>query len=213
MTVAGKRKRKDLQTASNDCNTPETSKLPLMSIRRTAGKSCSVPPSSKALARTAGKQVSTKAAQQGGVANGSSRKGVVISKHAHSRQRTWMSAGASAPEPQHESTATETAQRIQAKASTSIVPDSNDDDMPDASPSKGPSVEQDKAMLQSAVPVYCNSTAGPSTLPSGAPVLLPGASSRFSARHLKQKVEAKLPVSKATPVGLPPTPLLPPAAQ
>lgn len=42
-----------------------------------------------------------------------------------------------------------------------------------------------------------------------APVLIPGGSSRFSTRHLKQKVDAKLPVSKATPVGLPPTPMLP----
>ncbi|KAL0055045.1 hypothetical protein WJX82_006219 [Trebouxia sp. C0006] len=41
------------------------------------------------------------------------------------------------------------------------------------------------------------------------PVLLPGGSSRFSTRHLKQKVEAKLPVTRATPIGLPPTPFLP----
>lgn len=47
-----------------------------------------------------------------------------------------------------------------------------------------------------------------SSLASHAPVLIPGGSSRFSTRHLKQQVEAKLPVSKATPLGLPPTPLL-----
>ena len=46
-----------------------------------------------------------------------------------------------------------------------------------------------------------------------APVLIPGGSSRFSTRHLKQKLEAKLPVSKATPLGLPPTPLVPPVQQ
>ena len=46
-----------------------------------------------------------------------------------------------------------------------------------------------------------------------APGRIPGGSSRFSTRHLKQKAEAKMPVSKATPLGLPPTPLLPPAQQ
>ena len=48
---------------------------------------------------------------------------------------------------------------------------------------------------------------------TAAPVLLPGGSSRFSTRHLKQKLDAKLPVSKANPLGLPPTPLLPPIQQ
>ena len=35
---------------------------------------------------------------------------------------------------------------------------------------------------------------------------LPGASARFSVRNLKQHVEEKLPLEKATPEGLAPTP-------
>lgn len=39
-----------------------------------------------------------------------------------------------------------------------------------------------------------------------APPALPGASARFSVRNLKQHVEEKLPLEKATPEGLAPTP-------
>lgn len=187
--------------------------MQLLSTKKTASKSCSVPTSSKAFARTAGKQASTKAEQESVVTTEGSRKGVTATKHARSRQRTRLSAGTSAPEFQHEPSATETTQRFQAKASASIVPDSDDDDMPDASPNMGPSAEQANAITQPVVLGDSKSTAGPSRMLGAVPVLLPGGSSRFSARHLKQKVEAKLPVSKATPVGLPPTPLLLPAAQ
>ena len=39
-----------------------------------------------------------------------------------------------------------------------------------------------------------------------APPALPGASARFSVRNLKQHVDEKLPLEKATPEGLVPTP-------
>lgn len=57
-----------------------------------------------------------------------------------------------------------------------------------------------------------DSLQGDSSL-AAVPVLVPGGSSRFSARYLHQKVEAKLHISKATPLGLPPTPLLPAGQQ
>lgn len=46
-----------------------------------------------------------------------------------------------------------------------------------------------------------------------AAVLIPGGSSRFSTRRLRQQTDIRLPVSKATPVGLPPTPLVAPVPQ
>ena len=100
------------------------------------------------------------------------------------------------------------------KQTGAVVPDTDDEDMPAA----GPLDELSACPALPSIAAERRQAEGPQGkrqggLPAAMSVLLPGGSSRFSTRHLKQKVEAKLPISTATPIGLPPTPLLPSAQQ
>lgn len=217
--AAGKRKRQDPQTGTSDCGTPDLSRLQLPSTRRTASKSGTQSvPCSRVHPKTTGKQVS-KAAEQALVTTSSLRKGTRAGKQAQSRQNTKLAAGTStAGVPSNAASARQAAQE---QICATSVPDSDgddDDDMPDAIADVGASSVEAEATLQQGVGTGTAAGAScsgqeQSRVPSAIPVLLPGGSSRFSTRRLQQKVDAKLPVSKATPLGLPPTPLMPPVPQ
>lgn len=214
--TAGKRKRQDLQTETSDCCTAELSELQLPSTRHTGRKSgVQGAPSSRVHPKTTGKQVH-KVSEQAAVTTSSHKKSTRAAKQVGSKQQTRLAIAASAVDAQDESAVAE--QAAQANVCATSVPDSDDDGMPDATVGVSPPVVQPDTTLQ---PVVVTDKGAEASSSGGAhgkfagviPVLLPGGSSRFSSRHLHQKVEAKLPVSKATPVGLPPTPLMPPVPQ
>ena len=150
-------------------------------------------------------------AEQAVVTSSSLRKGTRAARQAQSRQDTRLDADATAADVQGEAAAE--GQAAQGQIGATCVPDSDDDDMPDATADVGASgVEAEIRLL----PVAGTDTRGGqqhASMPSAICVLLPGGSSRFSTRRLQQQVDAKLPVSKATPVGLPPTPLIPSVPQ
>ena len=163
--------------------------------------------SSKVHPKTTGKQVH-KAAEQAAATTSHCKS----TRAGQQAQKTRLAVGASASELQGKSSSAE------GKVCANSVPDSDDDDMPDATGDVGPLDVQPETMLQSAVVTDEGNAVSSSgqqhgRLPSTISVLLPGGSTRFSTRRLQQKVDAKLPVSKATPVGLPPTPLMPPVPQ
>ena len=214
--TAGKRKRQDPQTGTSDCCTPDLSKLQLPSTSHTASKAgvqrvrCS-----RVHPKTTGKQV-LKAAEQAVVTSSSLRKETRAARQAQSRHNARLAADAPAADAQGE-TASE-GQAAQEKFCATCVPDSDDDAMPDATADVGARGVRAETMLPPAVGTDTRGAASSSEqqqarMPSCVPVLLPGGSSRFSTRRLQQKVDAKLPVSKATPVGLPPTPLIPSVPQ
>lgn len=216
--VAGKRKRQDPGTGTSDCGTPNLSRLQLPSTRRTASKlGTQSVPCSRVHPKTTGKQAS-KAAEQALVTTSSLRKGTRAAKQPQSGQNTRLAAGTSTAGVPGD--AASAGQAAQEQISATSVPDSDDDDdddMPDALADVGAGVEAD-ATLQPAAGTGKGAGASSSgqeqaRMPSAMPVLLPGGSSRFSTRRLQQKVDAKLPVSKATPLGLPPTPLMPSVPQ
>ena len=174
--------------------------------------------SSKVHPKTTGKQVSTKAASQVTAANGSIRGSTTALRQGHSKKKTRLAASALATDAlaeAHQATEESNApefvmQGVHDQLSSAVVSDS-DEDMPEAGPS-GRLVEGTHQ------PVVFPADEGkprgqaqpdPGKVRSTVPVLLPGGSSRFSTRYLKQKVEDKLPVSRVTPIGLPPTPCLP----
>ena len=212
--AAGKRKRQDPQTGTSDCGTPDLSRLQLPSTRRTASKSGTQSvPCSRVHPKTTGKQVS-KAAEQALVTTSSLKKGTRAGTQAHSRQNTKLAAGTSAAGVP--SDAASAGQAAQEQICATSVPDSDDDDdMPDAISDVGASgVKAETTVVGTGKRAGASSSGQlEASLPSAIPVLLPGGSSRFSTRRLQQKVDAKLPVSKATPLGLPPTPLMPPVPQ
>lgn len=214
--VAGKRKRQDAQNGTRDCCTPDLSKLQLPSTSHTDSKAgMRMVPCSRVHPKTTGKQV-PKAAEQAGVTTSSLRKGTRAAREAQSRHTTRLAADATASDVQDE--AASEGQAAQEKIGATCVPDSDDDDMPDATADVRTSGVKAKTMLPAAVGTDTRGAASFSgqqqaRMPSAVPVLLPGGSSRFSKRRLQQKVDAKLPVSKATPVGLPPTPLMPSVSQ
>ena len=156
-----------------------------------------------------------KAAEQAVITTSSPRKGTRAARQAQSRQDTRLASCATAADVQGK--AVSERQSAQEKIGASCVPDSRcgkDDDMPDATADVGASGVEAETMLPPAVGTDTRTAASSSgqqhaRMASAVPVLLPGGSSRFSTRRLQQKVDAKLPVSKATPVGLPPTPLMP----
>lgn len=211
--LAGKRKRQDLQIGSSDCCTPELSGVQLPPTRHTAKKSGPHNvPSSRIHPKTTGRQVPMVIGNTA-VTTSKRRR---AAKQADSRQKTRLVVAASAVDVQKEPAVAE--QAAQTGIPATSVPDSDDDGMPDATVDAGSSFVQPENMLQPDVVTDKGMAASFSEQPHGKqpgviPVLLPGGSSRFSSRHLHQKVEAKLPVSKATPVGLPPTPLMPPVPQ
>ncbi len=168
--------------------------------------------------KTTGKQVSTKAASQPTATNGSIKGSMTASRQGHSKKKTRLAASTPASDAQaepgqaaEESNAPDVVMHgVHDQLSSAVVPDSDDEDMPEAGPSGRPVEETD----QPALPAGKGKPRGQPRQDQGEvrstePVLLPGGSLRFSTRHLKQKVEAKLPVSRATPIGLPPTPCLP----
>ena len=149
-----------------------------------------------------------KAAEQAVVTASSLRKGTRAARQAQTR----LASGATSADVQGK--AAPEGQAAQEKIGSTCVPDSDDDDMPDATADVGASGVEAETMPPPAVGTDTGAAASSSgqqqaRMSSAVPVLLPGGSSRFSARRLQQKVDAKLPVSKATPVGLPPTPLMP----
>ena len=173
--------------------------------------------SSKVHPKTTGKHVSTKAASQVTAANGSIKGSTTALRQGHSKKKTRLAASALATDAQaeaHQATEEPNApefvmQGVHDQLSSAVVPDS-DEDMPEA----GPSGRLVEGTDQPELPAGEGKPRGqpqpdPGKVRSTVPVLLPGGSSRFSTRHLKQKVEDKLPVSRATPIGLPPTPCLP----
>lgn len=169
-------------------------------------------PSSRAHPKTTGKHVP----KVTGNAAVTTSKRTRAAQQADSRQKTRLVIASSAVDVHKEPAIAE--QAAQTGIPATSVPDSDDDDMPDATVDASSSFVQPDSMLQPDVVTDKGSAASFSgqvhgKLPGVIPVLLPGGSSRFSSRHLRQKVEAKLPVSKATPVGLPPTPLMPPVPQ
>lgn len=157
----------------------------------------------------------SKAAEQALVTTSSLRKGTRAARQAQSGQNTRLAAGTSTAGGPSDSAG----QAAQAQISATSVPDSDDDDdMPDATADVGAPGVDAETTLQPAVGTGTAAGAGCSgqeqaRVLSVIPVLLPGGSSRFSTRRLQQKVDAKLPVSKTTPLGLPPTSLMPPVAQ
>ena len=222
-TATGKRKRQDSLTQSGDRCTPALSKSQLPATAATAAVA-GVPNarSSKVHPKTTGKQVSTKASMQAAAVAGGSKAFMTAAKQTQGKRKTRLASSTPVGDLQSDSDLTAArsdpqvavAHAAQDKPASVIVPDTDDEDMPDAGPSDGPAV--------GTAPPISGAGNGQSEgnqgqrkggLPTAVPMLLPGASSRFSARHLKQKVEAKLPVSKATPLGLLPTPRLPPAQQ
>lgn len=213
--VAGKRKRQDGQLQSDDCCTPELSTAQtartIKAVARSAG-------SSKMHPKTTGKQVSTKAASQPTAANGSIKGSMTASRQGHSKKKTRLAASTPASDAQAEpqpgseepNAPDVVMQGVRDQLSSAVVPDSDDEDMPEAGPSGRPMEGTD----QPALPAGKGKLRGRPRQDQGEvrstePVLLPGGSLRFSTRHLKQKVEDKLPVTRATPIGLPPTPFLP----
>lgn len=172
--------------------------------------------------KTTGKQVSTKAASHVTAANGSIKGSMTASRHGHMNKKTRLAASAPATDAQAEAQAEArqaaevslapevVMQGVRNQLSSAVVPDSDDENMSEAGPSGRPMQGTD----QPALPAGKGKLRGQPRQDQGEvrstePVLLPGGSSRFSTRHLKQKVEAKLPVTRATPIGLPPTPFLP----
>ncbi|KAL0035929.1 hypothetical protein WJX77_008231 [Trebouxia sp. C0004] len=210
----GKRKRQDGELQSDDCCTLE---LSMAQTGRSIKGAARGSGSSKVHLKTTGKQVSTKAARQVTAANGSIKGNMTASTQGHNKKKTRLAASAPASDAQaepHQGTEESNApyvgmQGIHDQLSGAVVPDSDDEDMPEAGLSGRPVEGTD----QPAIPAEKGKPRGQPRQDQGevrstVPVLLPGGSSRFSTRHLKQKVEAKLPVSRATPTGLPPTPCL-----
>jgi len=210
--VAGKRKRQDAQPQSDDCCTPELSTAQTGTSVKGAARSAG---SGKMHPKTTGKQVSTKAAIQVTAANGSTKGSMTASRQGHNKKKTRLAASTPATDAQAEprqrtEESSAVMQGLHDQLSSAVVPDSDDEDMPEA----GPSGRLVGRTNQPALLAGKGKTRGQPRQDQGevrntVPVLLPGGSSRFSTRHLKQKVEAKLPVSRASPIGLPPTPCLP----
>ena len=210
-SVAGKRKRQDAQTGTSDCCTPDLGRLQLPSTRHTASKAgIESVPCSRVHPKTTGKQV-PKAAEQAVVITSSLRKGTRAARQAQSRPDTRLAADATPADVQGE--AASEGQAAQDKIGATCVPDSDDDDMPDATAGVGASSVEAEVRLLPAAGTDTTGGQQQASMPSAVPVLLPGGSSRFSTRRLQQKVDVRLPVSKATPVGLPPTPLIPSVLQ
>ena len=167
---------------------------------------------------TLGKQIAKKAAtvsarnSRGAAARQAELTANTESAAASNAQSVGMSASGVAMGPDQEQGGQTGAQLMPTDASEL---ERSDTDMADAGNPDVPSsvhqmVVSTACTAEDSVDRRDQTEAGVST---AARVLLPGGSSRFSTRHLKQKLDAKLPVSKATPLGLPPTPLLPPAKQ
>jgi len=212
--VAGKRKRQDAQAQSDDCCTPDLSTAQTgRSVRGAARVSAG---SSKVHPKTTGKQVSTKAASQVTAANGSIKGSMTASRQGHNKKKTRLATSTSDAQAEPRQAAEESnapdvvMQGVHDQLSGAVVPDSDDEDMPEAGPSGQPVEGTDQPTLPARKGKSRGQPGqGQGEVRSTVPVLLPGGSSRFSTRHLKQKVDAKLPVSRATPIGLPPTPCLP----
>ncbi len=213
--MAGKRKRQDVQAQSDDCCMPEFSSAQTAKTVKEAARSSG---SSKTHRKTTGKQVSTKAASQVTAANGSIKGSMTASRQGRNVKKTRLAASAPATDAQaepgqaaEESDAPDVViQGVRDQLSSAVVPDSDDEDMSEAGPSGRLAEETDQpALPASKGKPRGHARQGQGEVRSNEPVLLPGGSSRFSTRHLKQKVEAKLPVTRATPIGLPPTPFLP----
>lgn len=222
-SAIGKRKRQDVQLQPDDCCTPELGKAQAAAQAATTVKAGARSPGSKKLhPKTTGKQVSNKAAIQAMPGDGSSQRSVTGMKQGQGRRSSRLASATPAADSQPESHTLEphsdapdaAAQETMRQSSSAVVPDSDDEDMPDAGPSDGHSEGTVQAIGSAELGENNEQrTQAKCKAPGVVPVLLPGGSSRFSARHLKQKMEAKLPVSKATPIGLPPTPMLPATQQ
>lgn len=226
VSAIGKRKRQDVQLQPDDCCTPELAKAQAAAQAATtvkAGVKAGVRNfgSKKLHPKTTGKQVSNKAAIQAMPGDGNSKKSGTGTKQGQGRRSSRLASATPAADSQPESHGLEprsdapdaVAQTTKQQASSAVVPDSDDDDMPDAGPSNGHSEGTAQAIDTAERGEVSERPQATCKAPGVVPVLLPGGSSRFSARHLKQKMEAKLPVSKATPIGLPPTPMLPATQQ
>ncbi|KAA6420103.1 MAG: hypothetical protein FRX49_09952 [Trebouxia sp. A1-2] len=210
----GKRKRQDGQLQSDNCCTPDLSTAQTEGGVKGAARSSG---SRKVHPKTTGKQVFTKAANQVIAASGSIKRSMTASGQGHSKKKTRLAASTPAADAQAELHHEEkqviapdvVMQGIHDQLSSAVVPDSDDEDMPEAGPSDLPMEGTDQPPLPAGRGKSRGQLGqGQGEVHSTVPVLLPGGSSRFSTRHLKQKVEAKLPVSRATPIGLPPTPCL-----